>query len=57
MHVLRLMVRLTIVLGCIFLTYKSASAADGVRIPRVSSPPLLEVFEDMKPSGNSSELA
>src|SRR5713101_3899182 len=35
----------------------AASAPAGVHIPRVSSPPRLEDFQDMTPSGNSTQLA
>ena len=47
----------------IFLIYflicgaHAASAAAGVQIPRVSSPPRLEDFQDMTPSGTSAQLA
>src|ERR1700694_2987135 len=37
-------------------TVASASAPPSIRIPRVSSPPRLEDFEDMEPRGNSTQL-
>src|SRR5258706_4708382 len=36
---------------------RAASAAAGVQIPRVSSPPRLEDFQEMTPRGNSAQLA
>jgi hypothetical protein len=41
------------------LTFVSplARAADGVRIPRVTTPPRLEDFENMQPGGNATQLA
>src|SRR5260370_28219789 len=38
-------------------TVASAAAPASIRIPRVSSPPRLEDFEDMAPRGNSTQLA
>jgi hypothetical protein len=57
MHVNRL--RLDLILLCsIFLAgVAHAGAATGVRIPRVSKPPRIEDFENMKPSGDSTQLA
>jgi hypothetical protein len=34
-----------------------ATAEDGVRIPRVSSPPRLEDFAEMAPRGDAAQLA
>jgi len=38
-------------------TLARAAAPASIRIPRVSSPPRLEDFEDMAPRGNSTQLA
>ena len=54
------LVKLDVFLACgIFLVSSAhtASAADGVRIPRVSAPPRLEDFDDMTPRGDSAQLA
>jgi hypothetical protein len=52
----RFVVCLFFSLFLIFATH-GASAATGVRIARVSTPPRLEDFEDMTPRGNSAQLA
>src|SRR5258708_35140910 len=59
MHVNRL-IRVNIVLSLgIFLLSGTctASAAAGVRIPRITTPPRLEDFEDIAPRGSSAQLA
>jgi Domain of unknown function (DUF5916) len=60
MHDHRLTLRLDVLLLCGIFIISGAqrgSAAAGVRIPRVSSPPRLEDFEEMTPRGNSTHLA
>ncbi len=63
MHICRLF-RINLILLCAMLcailSGSSARAADaptGVRIPRVTSPPRLEDFEEMKPTGSATQLA
>jgi hypothetical protein len=41
----------------VILVAPNANAANGVRIPRVTTAPRLEDFEGMTPSGNSAQLA
>jgi len=53
----RLGLRLGIVVLCSAFLNIAAAAAAGVRIPRVTSAPRLEDFEDMTPRGNATQLA
>jgi hypothetical protein len=59
MHVHRLLRPNVLLSFSIFLISGThiAGAAAGVRIPRVSSPPRLEDFQDMTPRGASTQLA
>src|SRR5258708_7872115 len=59
MHVNRLIrVNIVLSLGISLLSgTPTASAAAGVRIPRITTPPRLEDFEDMAPRGSSAPLA
>jgi hypothetical protein len=51
-----MIVRLNVALFFL-LNASTAGAAAGVRIPRVTSPPRLEDFAEMTPSGDSAQLA
>jgi hypothetical protein len=59
MLVHRPIVWLDVLLACVFLVFgtQAANAADGVKIPRVASPPRLEDFSEMAPRGDGAQLA
>jgi Domain of unknown function (DUF5916) len=59
MHVPRLMLWRAVFQLCLLSVFgsRSANAAAGVRIPRVTSPPKFEEFADMTPQGDAARLA